>query len=207
VICVLFLRCIVRVFHFFPSYFSGSFPTIPSFELCTLLHLSILLHLFLLLTTGLSLASTGSFKEAEEALLLVQSEKYKKEYIYLSWLARCHIHNGNPRAAWELYLKMDTSTASFNLLQLIANDCYRMGAFLIAAKAFDVLERLDPDPEYWEGKRGACVGVFQAVVAGKAHSDELRDVLALVRQTTNPQVEYMVRIMRKWCNENGVKLV
>merc|ERR1719258_515268 len=24
--------------------------------------------------------------------------------------------------------------------------------------AFDVLERLDPDPEYWEGKRGACVG-------------------------------------------------
>ena len=41
-----------------------------------------------------------------------------------------------------------------------------MGAFFYAAKAFDVLERLDPDPEYWEGKRGACVGVFQQVVAG-----------------------------------------
>lgn len=38
-----------------------------------------------------------------------------------------------------------------------------MGHFLYAAKAFDVLERLDPDPEYWEGKRGACVGVFQQV--------------------------------------------
>jgi hypothetical protein len=36
-----------------------------------------------------------------------------------------------------------------------------MGAFYYAAKAFDVLERLDPDPEYWEGKRGACMGVFQ----------------------------------------------
>jgi intraflagellar transport protein 56 len=24
-----------------------------------------------------------------------------------------------------------------------------MGHFLYAAKAFDVLERLDPDPEYW----------------------------------------------------------
>ena len=58
---------------------------------------------------------------------------------------------------------METSSASFNLLQLIANDCYRMGHFLYAAKAFDVLERLDPDPEYWEGKRGACVGVFQLV--------------------------------------------
>lgn len=39
----------------------------------------------------------------------------------------------------------------------------QMGHFLYAAKAFDVLERLDPDPEYWEGKRGACVGVFQQV--------------------------------------------
>ena len=33
-----------------------------------------------------------------------------------------------------------------------------MGHFVYAAKAFDVLERLDPDPEYWEGKRGACIG-------------------------------------------------
>ena len=38
---------------------------------------------------------------------------------------------------------------------------FQMGHFLYSAKAFDVLERLDPDPEYWEGKRGACVGVFQ----------------------------------------------
>jgi len=41
-----------------------------------------------------------------------------------------------------------------------------MGLFYYAAKAFDVLERLDPNPEYWEGKRGACVGVFQMIIAG-----------------------------------------
>jgi len=41
-----------------------------------------------------------------------------------------------------------------------------MGQFYFAAKAFDVLERLDPNPEYWEGKRGACVGVFQLIIAG-----------------------------------------
>jgi len=155
---------------------------------------------------GISLAQTGNFKAAEEALLLVQNERYKSEYCYISWLARCYIMNSNPRNAWELYLKMDTSNESFNLLQLIANDCYRMGQFLYAAKAFDVLERLDPDPEYWEGKRGACVGVFQQVVAGKAQKEDLRDVLAMVRNTSNPQVEYMVRIINKWCKENNVKI-
>merc|ERR1719174_69501 len=155
---------------------------------------------------GISLAQTGNFKAAEESLLLVQNERYKSEYCYISWLARCYIMNANPRNAWELYLKMDTSNESFNLLQLIANDCYRMGQFLYAAKAFDVLERLDPDPEFWEGKRGACVGVFQQVVAGKGAKEDLRDVLAMVRNTSNPQVEYMVRIISKWAASNGVKI-
>jgi len=66
----------------------------------------------------------------------------------------------------------------------------QMGHFLYAAKAFDVLERLDPDPEYWEGKRGACVGVFQLVIAGKGSKEDLQDVLTMVRNTSNPQVHY-----------------
>lgn len=43
----------------------------------------------------------------------------------------------------------------------------QMHQFYYAAKAFDVLERLDSNPEYWEGKRGACVGVFQMILAGR----------------------------------------
>ena len=74
--------------------------------------------------------------------------------------------NRKPRLAWELYLKQETSSESFSLLQLIANDCYKMGQFYYSAKAFDVLERLDPNPEYWEGKRGACIGLFQQIIAG-----------------------------------------
>nr|XP_003318877.3 intraflagellar transport protein 56 isoform X4 [Pan troglodytes] len=151
-------------------------------------------------------AATGNTSEGEEAFLLIQSEKMKNDYIYLSWLARCYIMNKKPRLAWELYLKMETSGESFSLLQLIANDCYKMGQFYYSAKAFDVLERLDPNPEYWEGKRGACVGIFQMIVAGREPKETLREVLHLLRSTGNTQVEYMIRIMKKWAKENRVSI-
>ena len=75
--------------------------------------------------------------------------------------------NKKSQLAWELYLKMEPSADSFNLLQLIANTFYVIGDFWYAAKAFDMLERLDPSPENWEGKRGACCGTFQYIVADK----------------------------------------
>uniref|UniRef100_A0A8B9LSY6 Intraflagellar transport protein 56 n=1 Tax=Astyanax mexicanus TaxID=7994 RepID=A0A8B9LSY6_ASTMX len=149
-------------------------------------------------------AALGSYKEAEEVFLLIQSEKIKNDYVYLSWLARCYIMNQKARLAWELYLTMETSSDSFSLLQLIANDCYKMGQFYFAAKAFDVLERLDPNPEYWEGKRGACVGIFQLILAGREPRDSLKEVLPMLRSTGNPQVEYIIRIMKKWAKDNRV---
>ena len=54
-----------------------------------------------------------------------------------------------------------------------------MGQFYYAAKAFDVLERLDPNPEYWEGKRGACVGVFQLIIAGNEQRSAIPQVFKL----------------------------
>jgi len=156
---------------------------------------------------GLTLASVADYKEAKEALLQIQNEKYRAEFCYLSWLSRCYIMNGEPSFAWETYVRMDTSNESFNLLHLIANDCYQMGHFYFACKAFDVLERLDPDPEFWEGKRGAAVGVFQRVVAGRESIERLQEVVNLLRSSSNPQVEYMVdRVMKKWAKENRAKL-
>ncbi|KAI8853616.1 hypothetical protein BC829DRAFT_381757, partial [Chytridium lagenaria] len=151
---------------------------------------------------GEAKVAIGAFEEAEEILLLIQSDRLKNEYPYLSHLARCYIINKKPRLAWELYLKMETSSESFSLLQLIANDCYKMGHYLYSAKAFDVLERLDPNPDYWEGKRGACIGVVQQVISGDEQKEALRDVITLLRNTSNPQVEYIIRIIKKFAKDN-----
>ncbi|XP_061585122.1 intraflagellar transport protein 56 [Cololabis saira] len=151
-------------------------------------------------------AALGNYREAEELFLLIQNEKIKNDYVYLSWLARCYIMNQKGQLAWELYLKMGTSSDSFSMLQLIANDCYKMGQFYYAAKAFDGLEKLDPDSNYWEGKRGACVGVFQLILANKESRETLKEVLELLRNSGNPQVEYIIRALRKWAKDNRVLL-
>uniref|UniRef100_A0A8D3B409 Intraflagellar transport protein 56 n=1 Tax=Scophthalmus maximus TaxID=52904 RepID=A0A8D3B409_SCOMX len=151
-------------------------------------------------------AALGHYKEAEEVFLLIQSEKMKNDYVYLSWLARCYIMNQRGHLAWELYLKMGTSSDSFSLLQLIANDCYKMGQFYYAAKAFDALEKLDPESNYWEGKRGACVGIFQLILANKESKETLKEVVSLLRNSGNPQVEYIIQSLRKWAKDNRVLL-
>lgn len=151
-------------------------------------------------------AAVGSFKDAEQSFLLIENEKFKNDYTYLSWLARCYIRNSRPRLAWELYLKLEHSNESFSLLQLIANDCYKMGHFYYAARAFDILERMDPNPEYWEGKRGACAGAFQLIVAGHEPRETLREILQLLRNTSSPQAESMFKIMRKWAKDNKVNV-
>ncbi|KAJ3301941.1 Intraflagellar transport protein 56 [Kappamyces sp. JEL0829] len=149
--------------------------------------------------------ATGAYEEGEELLLLIQSEKFKAEFAYLSHLARCYIMNGKPRQAWELYLKMETSSESFNLIQMIANDCYKTGHYFFAAKAFDVLERLDPSPEYWEGKRGACVGAFKAILNNAIENKEMfREIIGMLRSSTNPQVDFIVRVMKNYCKENRI---
>ena len=151
---------------------------------------------------GIALAANGEYEEAEEALLQVQNEAFKEDYCYLSWLVKCYIANGKSRLAWELYLRVESSDDSFNLLQLVANECYSASAFFFAAKAFDVLERLDPNPEYWAGKRGSCIGVFKNIVEGKESKDILKDIKAMLRYTSNPQVEYIMRAIAKWEQHN-----
>lgn len=152
-------------------------------------------------------ASAGDYKDAEEAFLLIQNEKYKSEYCYTSWLARTFIMNGKPSLAWELHMNMEASNESLYLLQLIGNDCYKMGHFYYAAKAFDILERMDVgEYDIAEGKLGACVGVFQMVIAEQEPKEHLEEVAAMLKNTNNPQTEYILKVMRKWAKDNGVKM-
>ncbi|UJR25153.1 hypothetical protein I4U23_006511 [Adineta vaga] len=151
-------------------------------------------------------ASEEKWIEAEEAFHLIQNETIKSNYIYLSWLTRCYIYNNKARFAWELYLKLEHSKESFSLLQLIANDCYKCEKYFYAARAFDILERLDPNSSYRDGKHGACAGTFQQIIVGQESRNTLRDLLTLLRNTNHSQGDQMIRVMRSWARTNNISV-
>ena len=82
----------------------------------------------------------------------------------------------------------------------------QMGQFYYSAKAFDMLERLDPNPEYWEGKRGAAIGLFQMIIAGREERQALVDVVQMLKNTSNPQVDHIVKVLKKWAKENRLAI-
>ncbi|XP_003737841.1 intraflagellar transport protein 56 [Galendromus occidentalis] len=151
-------------------------------------------------------AATGAYKEAEDLFLLVQNEKIKADYVYQSWLVRCYIMNKKPLQAWEMYERLQDSAESFSLLQLIANDCYRMGQFMTSLKAFEQLDSIDPNPEYWEGKQGAALGTLQKVIAGHEPKESLSVVWQILRKSNKPHAEPILKALQTWAKENRVSL-
>ena len=81
-----------------------------------------------------------------------------------------------------------------------------MGQFYYSAKAFDILERLDPSPEFWEGKRGACIGVLQMVIAGHEPKESLKDIAIILKGSSQPQAELILMAIKKWMQEARVSM-
>ncbi|XP_053607597.1 intraflagellar transport protein 56 isoform X2 [Plodia interpunctella] len=150
--------------------------------------------------------ATGFYREAEECLLSIQDEAIRSSFTYLACLCRCHVMNKDAHLAWEICVKFAGTPDSFALLQLVANDSYRMGQFLVAAKAFHMLDRLDGGPEMWEGLRGAVCGCAQAAAAGKHQAAaDLRDALALLKGSrAHPRSDQIVRPIVKWAQQNRI---
>lgn len=64
--------------------------------------------------------------------------------------------------------------------------------------------RLEPNPEYWEGKRGALAGSLYAHITQQnigAPPDGITSICTLLRDINNSQAETMLRTIRRYANE------
>uniref|UniRef100_A0A0M3I4P8 Intraflagellar transport protein 56 n=1 Tax=Ascaris lumbricoides TaxID=6252 RepID=A0A0M3I4P8_ASCLU len=153
---------------------------------------------------GQALLACGNAIEAETSLLLVADAQLKKQLPWILCLIRAYCLNKKGNLAWEMYTKMKASDESFAVLRLIANDCYKVGDYFHSAKAFDAMERIEPNPEYWEGKRGAVIGVFKLVAEHSAPPEQLKEAMLLLEKSRHPQVEYIATVIRRFCRENNI---
>ncbi|KRX10409.1 hypothetical protein PPERSA_10508 [Pseudocohnilembus persalinus] len=157
---------------------------------------------------AISNIATGNLKKGEQFLTSITNEKILNDESYVKWLIRMYIKDGRAANAWDTYVSLDTTSETLSLLELIANDCYKMGHFYYSAKAFDILARLNSDKEYEDALRGAVVGVFQMVIAKKESPDHLIEVMGMLKAMGNsPQVEYIFKVISKWAKENDIDLM
>lgn len=68
-----------------------------------------------------------------------------------------------------------------------------------------VLERLDPDGKYYEGKRGACIGFVQQLIVKhkNASSGQLPEVLAMLKDSADPSAADIVATLETFAAASG----
>ena len=101
---------------------------------------------------------------------------------------------------------INTFITKIGILHLLANDCYRTGQFLVAAKAFDILDKYDPSPDHAAAKRGACVGLFQMILAGREHREAFSDIIHMLRSSTDLETGHILQVITNWAKDNRMKL-
>ena len=168
---------------------------------------------------GISLAASGKFEEGLGALLKVTKDSYKTELAYALWLAKCHIMTNNAGEAWENYLQIEDSHVSYEVLQLIGNECYKIGGeqFLYSARSFNELLKMDSYPDYLDGLVGASVGYFRHILAAKWHnnnggvsklskidSENLMEVVDMLESSELPKGRSAASTILAWVDENQV---
>jgi intraflagellar transport protein 56 len=150
---------------------------------------------------GMTLASLSRWPEAERALLMVKNPAYTKEIFYTSWLCRCFIKNKKPDAAWNLYVDASSTEDSKTLLKIVASDCFQVGLYFYAMRAYDVLAKFEPDPAFKDGLVASAVGVFRGVLTRKETPDKLMDVVNAL--ASEPSASAILQTIQQYQIDSG----
>jgi hypothetical protein len=120
---------------------------------------------------------------------------------------------GAPEKAWEC-LDTEDNAISYEVLQLIANECYKIGGdqFLFAARSFKELFGIDKFPDYLNGLIGASVGFFRHVVMEmqcatltSGDLEALSEVVEMLKDANSPKCHSVVKTIHTWSTQHASK--
>ena len=69
-----------------------------------------------------------------------------------------------------------------------------------------VLERLDPDETFFEGKRGACIGFLQLLIAEKESKDRFQEIVNIMKDSNSAHAVVVVQRMKQWATSKGINV-
>lgn len=77
---------------------------------------------------------------------------------------------------------------------------------MIAAKAFEELERREKDPNdlVAKAKSSACIGVVKMFSTGKCSADELREAIRILEREKSASATNILSVIKKWAAEVNV---
>jgi hypothetical protein len=116
-----------------------------------------------------------------------------------------------PEKAWECLDAGDNAT-SYEVLQLISNECYKIGGhqFLYSARAFKALFDIDKFPDYLNGLIGATVGLFRYLVfkmkgsiITKEDLDALTEVIEMLETSSSHKCRNIAKTILKWRTQHA----
>ncbi|KFH01237.1 putative tetratricopeptide repeat protein 26 [Toxoplasma gondii MAS] len=155
---------------------------------------------------ALALGQEGRYEEAKDMLLRIDDEEYIKDLLFLRWLCRVYVATGDCEHALHLCLQQSDSSHCHALLKEVADDCYAIGDFYFALKAFFLLDKAEGNPLLWPALRGSAAGFLVRLSAGDEDITRLKEVVSLVQECSAPKVAKIVVALRKLGRNNGIIL-
>ena len=152
----------------------------------------------------MALAALARYSEAEKYLLKVSNETYTREIYYVSWLCKCYIKNNKAEKAFNLYLMASTTEDANVLLQIISTECFIIGEYYYAMKAYDVISQFDIDSSTQEGLVASAIGVFRAILARKETPEKIIDVLTILNRVSleNPEIQKIYLVIQEYVDSS-----
>ncbi|GMT14436.1 hypothetical protein PFISCL1PPCAC_5733, partial [Pristionchus fissidentatus] len=155
------------------------------------------------LNYGQALVMNERYADAINVLNLVNTLRTP---LYTQFLVKAYVMNGQAQHAWDVFMKVRNSNESAVLLKIIAEDSCKTRQFYSMVRAYDALEKIDPSPDHWIGKRAAVSGQFIQLVKGNSTGKEMSEVLQYLQNGNHSQIESITRTIASWCANNGVQL-
>ncbi|PFH33461.1 hypothetical protein BESB_076780 [Besnoitia besnoiti] len=153
---------------------------------------------------ALALSQEGRYEEVKAAISAIDDEEYLRDPLFLRWLCRVYVATGDCDEAICLCLQQNERSQAHALLKEVADDCYAIGDFYFALKAFCLLDKADANPLLWPALRGAAAGFLLKLRVGREDISRIKEATSFLRDCSATKMVNIAAALRQLGRAHGL---